>query len=76
VRAVHPRLAVASLGWRNQFHFPAPEVLGRYAAAGVRLLRTDRDGAVTLTISPDGAITARCERGCGADTQPAAAAGR
>jgi competence protein ComEC len=64
-----------SLGWRNQFHFPAPEVLARYAAAGVRVLRTDRDGAVTVTISPGGAISVRCERPCG-DTQPAAAPGR
>ena len=37
-----------SLGWRNQFHFPAPEVLARYAAHGARMLRTDRDGAVTV----------------------------
>jgi competence protein ComEC len=75
VRAIHPRLAVISLGWRNQFHFPAPEVLARYRAAGTRLLRTDRDGAVTVTIAADGAVAARCERGCG-DTQPAPAPGR
>jgi competence protein ComEC len=75
LRAVHPRLAVISLGWRNQFHFPAPEVLARYAAAGVRVLRTDRDGAVTVTISPGGVIAVRCERSCG-DAQPAADPGR
>jgi competence protein ComEC len=33
VDAVAPALAVISLGWRNQFHFPAPEVVARYAAA-------------------------------------------
>jgi competence protein ComEC len=64
VTAVHPRLAVISLGWRNRFHFPAPEVLARYAAAGATVLRTDRDGAVTVTIAPDGAVTYACERGC------------
>jgi competence protein ComEC len=64
VAAVAPRLAVMSLGWHNQFHFPAPEVLARYTAAGVRVLRTDRDGAVTVTIAADGTFTVRCERGC------------
>ena len=64
VAAVAPRLAVMSLGWHNQFHFPAPEVLARYAAAGARVLRTDRDGAVTLTVAADGTLTVRCERGC------------
>jgi competence protein ComEC len=62
--AVEPWLAIASLGWRNQFHFPAPEVLARYHAAGTRLLRTDIDGAITLTISPDGRVTLTCARGC------------
>ncbi|HZL21017.1 MAG TPA: ComEC/Rec2 family competence protein, partial [Polyangia bacterium] len=64
VAAVAPRLAVMSLGWHNQFHFPAPEVLARYAAAGARVLRTDRDGAVTITVAADGTLTVRCERGC------------
>ena len=67
--AVEPELAVMSLGWRNQFHFPAPEVLGRYAARGERTLRTDRDGAVTVTVAPGGALRLACERGCG-DAQP------
>ena len=62
--AVEPELAVMSLGWRNQFHFPAPEVLARYAARGARTLRTDRDGAVTVTVAPSGALNVTCERGC------------
>ncbi|HTB59564.1 MAG TPA: ComEC/Rec2 family competence protein [Polyangia bacterium] len=71
LEAVEPELAVMSLGWRNQFHFPAPEVLARYAAHGARTLRTDRDGAVTVTVAPGGALRVACERGCG-DTQPGA----
>jgi len=77
--AVSPALAVMSLGWRNQFHFPAPEVVARYAARGTRVLRTDRDGAVTIAVSPAGEISVGCERGCPpneiariAATQPAA----
>jgi len=75
VDAVAPALAVMSLGWRNQFHFPAPEVVARYQAHGARVMRTDRDGAITVTISPDGGVAVRCERSCPA-TQPAGGADR
>jgi competence protein ComEC len=64
VEAVSPALAVISLGWRNQFHFPAPEVVERYVARGARVLRTDRDGAISVVISPEGRLSVRCERGC------------
>jgi competence protein ComEC len=73
--AVEPELAVMSLGWRNQFHFPAREVLARYAAHGARTLRTDRDGAVTVTVGPGGALSVVCERGC-PNAQPPAMADR
>jgi competence protein ComEC len=62
--AVRPRVGVISLGWRNQFHFPAPEVLARYAARGVTVLRTDRDGAITVRLAPDRGLSFACERGC------------
>jgi competence protein ComEC len=64
IAAVAPRLAVISLGWQNRFRFPSPEVLARYAAGGTRILRTDRDGAVTVRVSPQGAISVACARGC------------
>jgi competence protein ComEC len=64
IDAAKPELAVISLGWRNRFHFPAREVLDRYAERGAALLRTDRDGAVTVTIAPDGRLDVTCERGC------------
>jgi len=59
--AARPRLAVASAGYRNRFGHPAAEVLERYAAAGARLLRTDRDGAVTVRLGAGGAA-AHAER--------------
>src|SRR5215471_8086197 len=46
--AVDPTVAIISVGARNSFGHPTPEVLGRLEAAGARIYRTDRDGAVIL----------------------------
>jgi competence protein ComEC len=56
VAATHPALAVISCGVANSFGFPAPEVVERWRAAGAEVARTDRDGAVAVTISPSGAL--------------------
>lgn len=48
IGAVKPKLAVFSVGLRNAFGLPREEVLSRYAAAGAEILRTDRDGAITI----------------------------
>ena len=47
--AVAPREAVISVGRRNRFGHPNPLTLGALASRGVRVWRTDRDGAVTVT---------------------------
>jgi len=60
--ALRPRLAVVSAGYRNRFGHPAAAILERYAAAGVRILRTDRQGAVTVRLGANGA-GAQAERG-------------
>jgi competence protein ComEC len=46
--AVHPRVAVISAGEHNPYGHPNPELLERLQAAGIRILRTDRDGAVHI----------------------------
>ncbi len=43
-----PQIALISCGRGNRFGHPAPEVLRRLEAAGVRVYRTDRDGQITL----------------------------
>jgi competence protein ComEC len=60
--AVRPHVAVFSVGERNRWGFPHPTVLARYAARGVRALRTDRDGAVTVAVSGRGALTVESYR--------------
>ena len=47
--ATHPGFAAISVGRDNIFGHPSPEVTGRLEAAGVRVYRTDRDGAVTAS---------------------------
>jgi len=50
IAAVAPRWAVVPAGYRNRFGHPAREVLERYGAAGVPVLRTDLDGAVHVVL--------------------------
>jgi competence protein ComEC len=54
VAAVRPQVAVLSLGYRNSFGFPAPEVVAHYLAAGARVYRTDQTGAVSFRLGPLG----------------------
>jgi competence protein ComEC len=44
--AVHPQVGIVSVGESNAYRHPSPELLERLEIAGVRILRTDRDGAV------------------------------
>jgi competence protein ComEC len=48
LEAVGPRLVVFPVGYRNRFGHPHREVLARYRDLGVRVYRSDRDGAVSL----------------------------
>lgn len=59
VAAVQPRLAVVSAGFGNRYGFPAPQVLGRYAAVSSQVLRTDLDGAVEVRIDTHGTVRGR-----------------
>lgn len=51
---VRPLDAVVSAGSRNRFGHPHPDALGRLAAVGARVHRTDRRGTVTARCGRDG----------------------
>jgi len=46
--AVRPKVAIISVGRNNPFGHPDARVLTRLKRRGVRILRTDEDGAVTV----------------------------
>lgn len=48
IAKIRPWLAIVSAGWKNRFGHPRPEVLRRYAAAGVPVLNTALDGAIQV----------------------------
>jgi competence protein ComEC len=49
IREAGATAAVVSVGRRNAYGHPAPNVIAAYHEAGIHLLRTDRDGAVWIT---------------------------
>lgn len=49
IKAVSCRYGIISAGKANVFHHPHPSTLQRYHDAGVKIFRTDQDGAITLT---------------------------
>jgi competence protein ComEC len=56
VSAVGPQAAIFAVGYRNRFGHPYPDVLERYREAGARVYRSDRDGAVTVTLDASGGL--------------------
>ena len=56
VAAVGARSALFSAGYRNRFGHPAPAVVGRYVDLGAEIRRTDREGALRVSIGPEGLV--------------------
>jgi competence protein ComEC len=48
IAAVAPKVAIFTVGYRNRFRHPHPEVLARYIDFGSRVLRSDESGAITV----------------------------
>lgn len=53
IRAVQPTYAVFSAGYNNNYKFPHPEILQRYAEQDIVILRTDLMGALELRIKAE-----------------------
>lgn len=55
LHALHPVFAIASAGYRNRFHHPAPLVVARYSALHIPLLVTFISGAMRIDFPPGAA---------------------
>jgi competence protein ComEC len=54
LKALRPRFAIASNGYLNGYHHPAPETVARYRELGIPLLNTPATGAVRLDFPAHG----------------------
>ncbi|MGB8248778.1 MAG: DNA internalization-related competence protein ComEC/Rec2, partial [Azonexus sp.] len=55
IAAVAAKDVLIPVGYRNRFGHPKADVVERYGAAGTRLWRTDRDGALRVELGTNGA---------------------
>jgi competence protein ComEC len=56
VRAVSPRLAIVSAGFRNRWGLPTADVVARWRSSGARVLNTATSGGIEVRICADGGI--------------------
>ncbi len=54
--SIKPKAAVISAGKHNRYGHPSPVVIKRLEEEGASIFRTDKHGAVTLVIRPEGVI--------------------
>ncbi len=52
ISQLEAEVAVVSAGRGNRYGHPAPAVLKVYEQKGIKIFRTDRDGAVWITANP------------------------
>ncbi|HEX7972144.1 MAG TPA: DNA internalization-related competence protein ComEC/Rec2 [Thiobacillus sp.] len=58
VEWVQPRYGVFTVGYRNRYRHPHPQVMARFRDRGVRILRSDTGGLITLTFGEAGVVAA------------------
>jgi competence protein ComEC len=52
VNAVRPDYALFSVGYKNQFKHPRPEIIQRYQMVGAQTLETQNSGTISFQITP------------------------
>ncbi len=52
IRAVSPAMVIFAAGYRNRYHFPAQQVVARYAKSGTEMHITGLEGAVSVDVHP------------------------
>ena len=51
---IAPQSVVISCGWHNRFHFPHLSVIKRYKKRGIKIFRTDLEGAIEICSNGSG----------------------
>ena len=54
IEQVQPQIGVFTLGYRNRFGHPHPQVVARFREQGAHILRSDTGGLIKLTFSDAG----------------------
>ncbi len=52
INAVHPEIAIISVGYRNRYRLPARKIRKRYQQRNIQLFETGYDGAVSMKFVP------------------------
>jgi competence protein ComEC len=52
IRSVSPAMVIFAAGYRNRYHFPAQQVVSRYAKSGTQMYVTGLEGAISLDVHP------------------------
>ena len=53
---VQPQISVFTMGYRNRFGHPHPQVVARFREQDARILRSDTSGLIKLTFSQAGVM--------------------
>jgi competence protein ComEC len=56
IEQVRPRYGVFTMGYRNRFGHPHPQVVARFRNQGARILRSDAGGLISLAFGDDGVV--------------------
>lgn len=62
IRAVHPCMVLFPVGYRNQYHLPAPMIVTRYQEAGIATYDSVRCGAINVEFTTSSALPVHCYR--------------